>query len=868
MSLKLHGLGKITGIDQGLSVVGVTTLHNELSVSGDVVVGGGLTVTGVLTYEDVTNVDSIGIITARSGIVGDLTGNVTGDITGNIAGTSTIAGISSSITDTAVDIFVYDTSKDSDGGAWRKRTQHTSWYNETLNTSTRGSRREFPSVAVIVLDDLTTTGRMTIYDGDDPDLPMWMVFTGGDSAQEMLPSFTGTKLVTVSALNGQICVGNNTYDLEIIDFLKDGGTRVSTGQYINNHNISTRNSALQSSSFSTGSGLVDRAVNDVAMTVLPNAPIDETTGLPVPTIAVATDGGASIIRDDGTVVDKGTLSGASYKVGWIGERLFMTAPLYYGIFANIYTEENDQYVSNIADSSYYHSNGNGTSWNYPRPIANFDDGNTSIIPIGSNTIVAGTSQGLNIHQLSNSSIVDNNDGIVAYAATSYNTGWMHGDIKGAFLSDTDTTNITGGNIVTNGDAWTGAQSSTSSTPPNGWTGGNAAQWRTSTGGDGSYIRLVNAGSSQGGPNSYMYQAITTVPGRKYKISLTQYHHATISVYYSVGTSINGGDLVTDTWVSSSSNTPRDEQNTFTATGTTTYLTLGITSGTNNYDTGWDNVLITEVVDDRSPSVNGLHSFGTITKSAVATGAELVVYSGFSNSNVLFQPYNSNLDPGTGDYSFMIWFKCSSTSGEQILMRRFSSSSVTGGMMMRIVSSSSVLQWYVRDTSSNATVLNSTMALDDGNWHCAVGTRQGSNAKLYIDGKLNRNSTCSGSSHNPGNDANLAIGAEEIVGSPGTFQNPADLCSLTLVRYSLSAPSAAQVKKMYEEEKMLFQENAACTLYGSSDAVTALAYDEVTDRLHVGTSSGRSDFQGLRRINNTTTAVTTAISAHDEFIAEQ
>ena len=36
--------------------------------TGDVVVGGGLTVGGVLTYEDVTNIDSIGIITARSDI--------------------------------------------------------------------------------------------------------------------------------------------------------------------------------------------------------------------------------------------------------------------------------------------------------------------------------------------------------------------------------------------------------------------------------------------------------------------------------------------------------------------------------------------------------------------------------------------------------------------------------------------------------------------------------------------------------------------------------------------------------------------------------------------------------------------------------
>ena len=34
--------------------------------------------------------------------------------------------------------------------------------------------------------------------------------------------------------------------------------------------------------------------------------------------------------------------------------------------------------------------------------------------------------------------------------TSYNTGYQQGDIKGAFLSDTDTTNVTG-EILSNGD---------------------------------------------------------------------------------------------------------------------------------------------------------------------------------------------------------------------------------------------------------------------------------------------------------------------------------------------------------------------------------------------------------------------------------
>ena len=79
-----------------------------------------------------------------------------------------LAAIEQTKSGTAVDVFVYDTSLDSDGGAWRKRTSHTSWYNETLNTSTRGSRREFPVVAVIVAE----ADRFTIYDGDDPSLPM------------------------------------------------------------------------------------------------------------------------------------------------------------------------------------------------------------------------------------------------------------------------------------------------------------------------------------------------------------------------------------------------------------------------------------------------------------------------------------------------------------------------------------------------------------------------------------------------------------------------------------------------------------------------------------------------------------------------
>ena len=112
-------LTKITGqvINTATDVtVGVLTVTNTLAVGGTVSIG------GTLTYEDVTNIDSVGLITARNGIVvgsgitlskdgdifatgvttattfvGALTGNVTGNVTGNISG-GTVAGSTGTFT--------------------------------------------------------------------------------------------------------------------------------------------------------------------------------------------------------------------------------------------------------------------------------------------------------------------------------------------------------------------------------------------------------------------------------------------------------------------------------------------------------------------------------------------------------------------------------------------------------------------------------------------------------------------------------------------------------------------------------------------------------------------------------------------------
>ena len=65
--VRIRSTGNVT-IHKDLDVDGHTNLDN-VSIAGVATVAGNLHVGGVLTYEDVTNVDSVGLITARKGII-------------------------------------------------------------------------------------------------------------------------------------------------------------------------------------------------------------------------------------------------------------------------------------------------------------------------------------------------------------------------------------------------------------------------------------------------------------------------------------------------------------------------------------------------------------------------------------------------------------------------------------------------------------------------------------------------------------------------------------------------------------------------------------------------------------------------------
>jgi hypothetical protein len=566
----------------------------------------------------------------------------------------------------------------------------------------------------------------------------------------------------------------------------------------------------------------------------------------------------SVIRDDGTVVDHIDSAGSlSKQVAFTQDgKLAHSHDGHTGIRIDSLKSSDFNYGANKVarnnSEEFYISYGLISSgWSGVVPKLNTGSFNSGgqIVPVQDNILAERADTGLNLLARDFPSSPSNNR--VAYITSDYNTGWMHGDIKGAFLSDTDATNVTGSELVTNG---------TFDSDVSGWTANSNATISVDT------QRLKFEQSNSSGP-AYVSQGVTTVVGKSYVVNLDFTAGTQINVEIYIGTSLYGAQIF-QTFITSSPYTK-----TFIATSTTTYITFRHSTGTTGRYCFLDNISVRIADPDRSVNNNGLQVFGTITKSPVAgsgdTVAELVGYrppSGEVGNNYFSRPLTSSDFDLTSDWSITFWAKkneqtANDYSGVEIAEDDLAGNTAYQQIPFSIyISGDGTTGW--RGANVTGYQYNQLFNTQD-DWKCVTTVSKSGSLYIYING-------------------------EYVTSTPATFTNPSTPYSLGIFRFSYSesrydgrrhidyalfkmsnsVPSPEQIKKIYEDEKVLFQENAACTLYGSSDAVTALAYDEDLQLLHVGTSSGRSDFQGLRRINNTTTAVTTAISASNGLVAEQ
>lgn len=762
---------------------------------------------------------------------------------------------------TLVDAVIYDTSKDSDGGAWRKRCQHTSWYNETiygkwlgsaaseaaaraisgattndyyydttaakfyaLNASSgrtevfRGNTREFPARALITAE----SNRVVIWDLTQPGCPMWMVFG---------PEEYSSPWSAVSALNGEIAQaaaanGSNHAGVDRLNFIKDSAVKYRNSASASKGSYKTKlvgSSWILINNANYALAMVNGSVNDVTLTVLPDAPTDPVTGLPVPTIAVATDGGVSVIKHDGTVANiVATTSGyvpvrrVAIKGGEVhflamgntnqGSRLFVSKIPVSSVSSAYYT----------ADRGYKYDS---------VPALFLNDGAYESRVVGNGLEPSrgyAASTGLT-HLRENPSAPTL--GMLAYSTIAYASGWLPGDIRGAWITAADgvSETLTGVELVTNG---------TFDVDGGGWTLG--ASWSVA---DGALVMGGAVGSYNAATTN-----VSTIPGKNYELSFD-----VLAVSGNSTFAIHAWAPGLDAWIGTNHGTGR-KRFAFTATAVTSGVGVG-TNGFGSVTATIDNISVREVIADRSVKNNGLVINGSLTKAPVAAGAGLCALSGFSAANYLEQPYSPNLDFGTGDFCVMGWAYLS-TSYRTLLARGKDSGSAARAGNGFLISSGATADVVQGSTQIGNTVLAIQGSGRIYEWNHVVFLRRNGIAYIQINGNLAQSSANTQDISSVDQQETLYLGRRHSA----TNNDPFTSGKLALWRISASAPSDDQLKAIYETEKKLFKPNAQCTLAGNSNAVTALAYDEDTDLLHVGTSWGRSAFQGLLRVSSEATPV--------------
>ena len=775
-----------------------------------------------------------------------------------------ISKVKAQLTHSPIHGFIYDTSKDSDGGSWRHRCQHTSWYNEELGTYDRGHRREFPSMALITCMGGTVSSygtdndsmKVAIYDLDDPNASMWMEFEGWSNDGNLLRGGANYPLVCTHMLNGILVIGRNGgYGISYINFVNDHPRHFwdAAGWQQYAGNIAERNKAKDGQGPMQAPGLRNPAGLSLDMRVVDGiSPSNPSTGLAQPVILVGTASGICVIKhtelEDEYIYDYSRSSDAAVYQCHLGPRGRTYAGLGRGAVYVIDYAENDN-IHNTYTSLIYGGKGNDTSF-YPRIVRMYGSARRMAKDPYGFSVGTDHGSGAGLHRVYENLKTPNaqRHSAVSLILNNANTGWMLGDCIFSTFNDTDATDVSSSNeLLTNGDFsnnFLAGWSLSGTTTP---TYNNGGVLLTTGTVDGAIAQAI----SGTGTWIISWRVVNNNGG--------------FFQFFANGNNIGGS------WTSSGS---------IEWTGTWN----GAVSGSNNSTSAFylrhggggngtlDNLSVRKKVSsDLSRRNHSLRAYGSITKTPVATGAELCSVGGFSNSNYIRQSYNPNADFSTaGKICIMGWVKMSNIATTGFIFDR-NGTHVGGGTRYSVYTEGSLLKWYLYDSGSSSSEISASIAEYSNTWWHFCCTREAvgywnnageSNMRIYINGRLITN-TAKTQRNTTNTEAEITIGHRWNLTSGNHHQG-----EIALLRFSNDVPLHYQMKKIYQDEKQLFQENAKCSLYGSSDVITALAYDDSTGVLHAGTSGGRSDFNGLRRINNTTTAVTDWIAAEGGYIAER
>lgn len=684
-----------------------------------------------------------------------------------------------------------------------------------------------PATRVVIAE----ADRVTICDGDDPALPEWLVANRSTAESWSWISYSSNAAVTgVAMLNGVLCIASDEASqtvtarshLAVVDFARDRATSYRSQGRVDLGSIANRNAGAANVIFDTATVLSHNKCLAVAMTVLPDAPIDPASGLPRPTIAVGVgvsgqpNGGTCIIRHDGTVVDIIASAGAG---GYACQALtftpagqLVTSQTYNNSYAYIHV------FDEIPDADIAATNSPAGARTYP-----FHNTSPSIrgsiinlpqlkdMAAGADCVAFALGDKLSILYENQS---DASRSGVAYIASQYSTGIMFGDVKGTWINGIEAGALDGSELVANGtfDADTD------------WTKVNF----TITGG----VAVPDPASAT---CTLTQTDLGMISGQTYVLEFDVSGRTTGNLYPRAGSYTNLATL----------NTTANGHHAYTFTRTNDLVQMVTNTG---FDGVIDNVSIRRVLPDRSVNGNPLTVEGTnLSLAPVATGAELCAVSGFNNTSYLWQPYNPDLDFGTDEFAFVVWLKHVAAPfpyvisiGDAVNTNEFS------------LFTNATAQPSLRIKTSTLGMTHS-QAIPEGQWSMVSGWRKDGRIYLAINDRPAESKV---------NTEAMPSGYPLRVGAAGW--GVAYKGSIALLRIGATVPTPEQIARSYRDDLKRFQPGSQDTLGGTSDVVNAVGVDPITGLRYIATPDGLSTFSGLQRVGYEAGAVT-KVAAYDGMV---
>ena len=771
---------------------------------------------------------------------------------------SVISGFNGNVTAS----FLYDTSLDYKQGAWLNQCQSKTWYNETTlatgkwlgylasNTAAwamvgatlgdyyynttdhlfyalvipsssavivRGSRKDYPALNYITIEP----DRIVIWDALDGS--MWRIFN-----QAFYPVMSTWSYVCVKALDGVIMVG--------LDGIYGGLLELSlVGDYCSFHRNNMAYSAnkmpfisntTRASTIATYTDYmaIDTYIKRVDTLARPDAPINIITGLPVLTVAVVNNAGVQLFLQNGTSIIKSFGVALCYSCMLQGDSVYVVGV---GPDSN-YGEWEWNYVTNTTKQ---YGTGNTIK---TIPYLNFNNINRNIAKHNGLVIHGSDADGVGVY-LPNPSTPTNAS--VANITSKYNTGVMKGDIRRSWMCDTLAEVISGINLIT-GD------SATFAATLGAWVvGGNATQVRDVITFPSGGIKITSTG---GGVTQNTTLAIGgLIVGNAYKI--------TADAWYPSSNSAGGRAVISlepQPYVGTTSdqvvtaNTITSLNISFIATAATATLHLinlnrGVALGSVGDVAIFDNITLTTVIADRCVKAKPLSVIGSITKAPAALGAQTMVYSGFAdNTNYLMEPYSTDLDTGTGDFSYYGWFAKSNLGTAQIVLDR----GLAGTNRVHLAFNGGAIVFVFGGITHN-TVSDATIPANVPYFYAI--TRVNGVVTLYFNNQVIYTFTDTTTS--------LTYVAPIFYGV-NYLGTGAGISWLSKCRISATGLTPDDVAEIYALERPMFNPGVKVCLGGVSNAITGLSSDVSTDTYIVITPTHVTELNGLIVASTYTTPI--------------